>query len=134
MMKNEEKNINSSIWQEEELKVVAITSLYVIVANLDGQVKGLIQKEDNTEYSIGLIIARPTDKSIPIIVASPGSYHSKLYQRPAYFEQAEGLWWGECRQSNEVVALKSNRRYHLNSVTVVCNADYYAHLPLYEKV
>ena len=128
------KNIINSSTDFEELKVVAITSQYVIVANLKGQVVGIISKKNEAEYSIGPIKAKLTDKNIPVIVASPGSYHSKLHQRPCYFEKGEGIWWGECRQNKEIVALKSNRTYHLESVTVACNADHYAHLPIYEEV
>ena len=126
-------NNNASQQTAVELKAVAITSGYVILANQDDQVVGLLQKNDDVEFVTGPVKATPTDKEIPIIVATPGSYHAKLFLRPCFFDKPEGIWWGECRQTKEVVALKSNRTYHLECVSVACNALHYAHLPLYEK-
>jgi len=114
----------------EKLQIVAITSMYVVIADSANNVVGFAKKEENVSYSLGNVLACQTDDCLPVIVATPGSYHARMYVRPCFYSP-EGFWWSECKNTKEIVLLESNKRYHLCNVSVAANAKSYAHFPLY---
>ena len=95
--------IINSLRGYKELKVMATVGNYVVVANLNGQIVGLISKSDAP--AVPEFIGKVSSTTIPVSECTPASYKHNMSVSPVFINEQNDQGWCELDNGEEIAIL-----------------------------
>ena len=112
--------IINSLRGYKELKVMATVGNYVVVANLNGQIVGLLSKSDAPAQPE--FIGKVTSKTIPVSKCTPASYKHNMSVCPVFLNEQNNQGW--CQLDNgEEIAILDNCKPQWEKNNIAANYD-----------
>jgi hypothetical protein len=114
------KKFFNSLRGYKELKVMATVGNYVVVANLDGQIVGLMNKNDAPAQPE--FIGKVSSETIPVSKCTPASYKHNMNVRPMFLNKQNDQGW--CQLDNgEEIAILYNCKPQWEKNNIAANYD-----------
>lgn len=114
------KKMFRSLQGYKDLKVVATVGNYVVVANLKGQIVGIMNKADAP--ATPEFIGKVTSNTIPVIFVTPASYKYGLTVIPVFQDKQQNNCWCSIKDSEEI-AIIDGYKPQWTGVAVAANYD-----------